>query len=292
MLTRQQCPMSRRDANAIAVVSNAAYPQPFSVPPPSAGCRRGASPWQTQQGQGTRGRLRSSRCRRWPGCCHGRRPACWRKWPIWTAPVRTAPAGMCSRVPCSATIQHGSALSTACCCTPPARRESARPGLPDFLGLEGGGELALLGQEELDISVLEAGLREQMSGHSGTSVSSELETERILLAAARVGQHVFARQVLANCGSTCVFCGLRPRRSAAPGCCWQGTSSHGRTAHPASASIPATAWLPVRRMMWPSTPACSRSTGDCASMLPAHWPTPQRLIRSPGSTTGGRRCVR
>jgi putative restriction endonuclease len=38
----------------------------------------------------------------------------------------------------------------------------------------------------------------------------DLETERILLAAARVGQHVFARQVLANCGSRCVFCGLRP----------------------------------------------------------------------------------
>jgi putative restriction endonuclease len=31
-----------------------------------------------------------------------------------------------------------------------------------------------------------------------------------LLAAVRVGQHVFAQQVLANCGSRCVFCGLRP----------------------------------------------------------------------------------
>ena len=39
---------------------------------------------------------------------------------------------------------------------------------------------------------------------------SELETERILLAAARVGQHVFAQQVLANCRSRCVFCGLQP----------------------------------------------------------------------------------
>jgi len=34
--------------------------------------------------------------------------------------------------------------------------------------------------------------------------------KRILLAAVRVGQHVFAQQVLANCGSRCVFCGLRP----------------------------------------------------------------------------------
>jgi putative restriction endonuclease len=92
-----------------------------------------------------------------------------------------------------------------------ARAEGIGPGqLPDFLGLEHGGELALLGQEELDISVLEAGLRDQISQHQGTSVWSELETERILLAAARVGQHVFARQVLANCGSQCVFCGLQP----------------------------------------------------------------------------------
>ena len=81
--------------------------------------------------------------------------------------------------------------------------------LPDFLGLEHGGELALLGQEELDISVLEESLRDQLSKH-GETPWSELETERILLAAVRVGQHVFAQQVLVNCGRRCVFCGLRP----------------------------------------------------------------------------------
>jgi putative restriction endonuclease len=92
-----------------------------------------------------------------------------------------------------------------------ARAEGIGPSqLPDFLGLEHGGELALLGQEELTISVLEAGLRDQISQHHGTSVWSELETERILLAAARVGQHLFARQVLANYDSRCVFCGLQP----------------------------------------------------------------------------------
>ena len=47
-----------------------------------------------------------------------------------------------------------------------ARAEGISPGrLPDFLGLEHGGELALLGQEELNISVLEAGLRDQISQH-------------------------------------------------------------------------------------------------------------------------------
>ena len=88
--------------------------------------------------------------------------------------------------------------------------------LPDFLGLEHGGVLALFGQEELGISMLEA-LRNQIAQHRGTSVWTKLETERILLAAARVGQHVFARQVLANRGSRCVFCGPPP--SAPSGCC-------------------------------------------------------------------------
>jgi hypothetical protein len=55
--------------------------------------------------------------------------------------------------------------------------------------------------------VLEPGLRDQISQHRGTSVWSDLESERILLAVARVGQHLFARQVLANCGCRCVFCG-------------------------------------------------------------------------------------
>jgi putative restriction endonuclease len=58
--------------------------------------------------------------------------------------------------------------------------------------------------------VLEASLRDQIARHAGQSAWSPLETERILLAAARVGQHVFAVHVLANCGSQCVFCGLRP----------------------------------------------------------------------------------
>lgn len=92
-----------------------------------------------------------------------------------------------------------------------ARAEGIGPGrLPDFLGLEHGGELALLGQEELDISALEAEVRERIARRAAAGPWSELETERILLASARVGQHVFAQHVLANCGRRCVFCGLNP----------------------------------------------------------------------------------
>jgi putative restriction endonuclease len=92
-----------------------------------------------------------------------------------------------------------------------ARAEGIGPQrLPDFLGLEHGGELALLGQEELDISTLEAEMRHQIERQAATGPWTESETERILLAAARVGQHVFAQRVLANCGSRCVFCGLSP----------------------------------------------------------------------------------
>jgi putative restriction endonuclease len=83
--------------------------------------------------------------------------------------------------------------------------------LPDFLGIEDGGDLMLLGQEELDLSVLEAELRDQIARRSGSAgADRELgrETERILLTAARIGQHVFARNVLANCGNRCVFCGF------------------------------------------------------------------------------------
>lgn len=83
--------------------------------------------------------------------------------------------------------------------------------LPDFLNLEHGEELALLGQEELDISVLEADLRDKIASHTGgDSGLTELQTERILVAAARVGQHVFASSVLRNCGGQCVFCGFSP----------------------------------------------------------------------------------
>jgi putative restriction endonuclease len=82
--------------------------------------------------------------------------------------------------------------------------------LPDFLGLEDGGELTLLGQDELQTSVMEASLHDQIIRDAASSGLTEQQTERILLAAARVGQHLFAHGVLVNCGGQCVFCGLKP----------------------------------------------------------------------------------
>jgi putative restriction endonuclease len=80
--------------------------------------------------------------------------------------------------------------------------------LPDFLGLEDGGELALLGQEELSLSVVEEVMRDVITRTTADGDWKERETEQIVFGAVRVGQHVFARNVLANCGDRCVFCGF------------------------------------------------------------------------------------
>jgi putative restriction endonuclease len=82
--------------------------------------------------------------------------------------------------------------------------------LPDFLGLEHDGEFDLLGQDELSSSALENAFKDQIAKAAAEGTWTEQQTERILLAAARVGQHVFALNVLANCGGRCVFCGLNP----------------------------------------------------------------------------------
>jgi putative restriction endonuclease len=92
-----------------------------------------------------------------------------------------------------------------------ARAEGVdRESLPDFLDLEDGGEFALLGQDELGTSVFENALKDQIARSVAESDWSGQDTERIILAAARVGQHVFALNVLNNCGRRCVFCGLNP----------------------------------------------------------------------------------
>lgn len=80
--------------------------------------------------------------------------------------------------------------------------------LPDFLGLGNGGELALLGQEELDLSVVEEVMRGVITRITAEGAWNDRDTEQIVLGAVRVGQHVFARNVIANCGGRCVFCGF------------------------------------------------------------------------------------
>lgn len=80
--------------------------------------------------------------------------------------------------------------------------------LPDFLDLEDGGELALLGQDELSLPVVEEVVRDVVTGAPADDAWEEQETEQIVLGAIRVGQHVFARNVLTNCGDRCVFCGF------------------------------------------------------------------------------------
>jgi putative restriction endonuclease len=92
-----------------------------------------------------------------------------------------------------------------------ARAEGiGRDKLNDFLGLENGGQLALLGQEELNLSVVEEAMRGVITRMKAHSDWQERETEQIVLGAVRVGQHVFAQAVLANCGNQCVFCGFSP----------------------------------------------------------------------------------
>jgi putative restriction endonuclease len=89
-----------------------------------------------------------------------------------------------------------------------ARAEGVGPvALPDFLG----GGFHLLGQEELtdhDVEVAVIGRLGQLAGKMG--LIPEAVTERLLVAATRVGQHRFAVGVLTNCGHRCVFCGLSP----------------------------------------------------------------------------------
>jgi putative restriction endonuclease len=79
--------------------------------------------------------------------------------------------------------------------------------LPDFLGFE---ETAgdLLGQDELSQSDVETSVQEQSRQLVLTSALEARVTEQLLVAKARVGQHIFAGAVLRNHGHRCVFCGL------------------------------------------------------------------------------------
>jgi putative restriction endonuclease len=82
--------------------------------------------------------------------------------------------------------------------------------LPDFLGMEAGTGLVLLGQEDLGQADLEAGIEPELRRLVPLTPVDALTTERVLEGVARIGQHRFASEVLENCGGACVFCGLHP----------------------------------------------------------------------------------
>lgn len=95
-----------------------------------------------------------------------------------------------------------------------ARSEGIGPAdLPDFLHLEDGGDLWLFGQDELVGSGLESeverAIRRLIDERKAEISQAELDdTERLLFASARIGQHRFASEVLRNHGHRCVFCGM------------------------------------------------------------------------------------
>lgn len=137
-----------------------------------------------------------------------------------------------------------------------ARRVGIGPDLlPDFLGLEGGGELSLLGQEELDDDALGDVLtRELPTWLKRSPDQSESVTERYLLQYLRVGQHRFATGVLHNCGNESCSAASASGTARGPVCCALDTSSPGVTRMATNASTSLTASPPVRRMMRPSMP--------------------------------------
>jgi len=82
--------------------------------------------------------------------------------------------------------------------------------LPDFLLLEADdSDFLLLGQEELaqgDVEFAVQGAADLWAQERQDL--ADRVTERLLVGAARVGQHRFATEVLRNHGHQCVFCGL------------------------------------------------------------------------------------
>ncbi|MBO0607553.1 HNH endonuclease [Myceligenerans salitolerans] len=83
-----------------------------------------------------------------------------------------------------------------------------RDRLPDFLGLEHGGSMVLLGQEEIDESDLQTAVEKEMRRRLLENVETDAATERALMRMLRIGQSAFASEVLRNYGDACVFCGF------------------------------------------------------------------------------------
>jgi putative restriction endonuclease len=81
--------------------------------------------------------------------------------------------------------------------------------LPDFLGLEDSrDDLVLIGQDEITDTDVETDVAPRSARWADADHLDPAVTERLLVAAVRVGQHRFATGVLHNHGHQCVFCGL------------------------------------------------------------------------------------
>lgn len=82
--------------------------------------------------------------------------------------------------------------------------------LPDFLGVEQGGEVYLLGQDEIGESSIEVLLQSEVDSFlTAGAEPDDRPTDRDIITRARIGQHRFARGVMENCSYQCVFCGFR-----------------------------------------------------------------------------------
>ncbi len=83
--------------------------------------------------------------------------------------------------------------------------------LPDFLAFEGSGDFDLLGQEELARHTLDEVVTIRAARHRARLLADDASTTRLAEHQVRLGQHRFARSVLANYGNSCAFCGFAPR---------------------------------------------------------------------------------
>lgn len=86
--------------------------------------------------------------------------------------------------------------------------------LPDLLGIEVGGRLEVMGQDEIgdaEIATLFDERRGEIAEMSAALALTEGETERLVEQRARIGQHRVAAPVLANYEHQCAFCGFASR---------------------------------------------------------------------------------
>ncbi len=84
--------------------------------------------------------------------------------------------------------------------------------LPDFLSLNGVDDFDLLGQDELPQRTLDTVIEIKAAQRRAKLLdpASDAETERLVEASVRLGQHRFAKEVLDNYAHACAFCGFAP----------------------------------------------------------------------------------